>query len=96
MSLSDEALLLRREIMKLSKPEDRVYEVFQGWFQSETPFVGYGSDLLRDRDDFIALSPAVGNDALSRSLRNLVGTYFSVSSVAYFCILIRGHSFWRC
>ncbi|RSL82724.1 hypothetical protein CDV31_016906 [Fusarium ambrosium] len=75
-----EALLLRREIMKLSKPEDRVYEVFKGWFQSETPFVGYGSDLLRDQDDFIALSPAIGDDALSRSLRNIVGTYLSKGS----------------
>ncbi|EEU48239.1 uncharacterized protein NECHADRAFT_75615 [Fusarium vanettenii 77-13-4] len=74
-----EALLLRREIMKLPKPEDRVYKVFKEWFQSETPFVGYGSRLLQDQDDFIALSPAIGDDALSRSLRNLAGTYLSGS-----------------
>lgn len=77
--------------MKLSKPEDRVYKVFKGWFQSETPFVGYGSHLLRDQDDFIALSPAIGDDTLSRSLRNLVGTYLSVSSIVYIPSFIR----WR-
>ncbi|KAJ3547765.1 hypothetical protein NM208_g1334 [Fusarium decemcellulare] len=74
-----EALLLRREVMKLPKPEDRVYEAFEGWFQSERPFVGYGSDLLQDRDDFIALSPAIGDDFLSRFLRNFVGKYLSGS-----------------
>lgn len=81
--------------MKLPKPEDRVYETFEEWFQREAPFVGDGKDLLRDRDDLVALSPAVDNDALSISLRNLVGPYLSVSGVAYASSLIRGRLLWR-
>lgn len=70
--------------MKLPKPEDRVYEAFGAWFESVAPFFGYGKNLLEDQDDFVALSPAIGDDVLSISLRNLVGTYLSVSS--FVCI----------
>ncbi|WYZ43467.1 hypothetical protein EsH8_VI_001166 [Colletotrichum jinshuiense] len=72
---TDEALILQSQVMKFPKPIDRVFRVFQGWFESEQPFVGYGGDLLGQRDDFVALSPSADRDFLTRSLQSLAGRY---------------------
>ncbi|GKT64831.1 hypothetical protein ColTof4_07229 [Colletotrichum tofieldiae] len=67
--------------MKLPKPNDRVFRVLKGWFESEQPFIGYGSKLLKQREheqDFIALSPSsTDSDFLTRSLQSVVGRYSS-------------------
>ncbi|KAK1623490.1 hypothetical protein BDP81DRAFT_332022 [Colletotrichum phormii] len=70
-----EALLLQSQVMKFPKPNDRVFRVFRGWFETEQPFVGYGTDLLSQRSDFIALSPSNETDFLTRSLPSLAGRY---------------------
>ncbi|PMD58331.1 uncharacterized protein K444DRAFT_664437 [Hyaloscypha bicolor E] len=68
-----EALLLQSEVLKFSKPSKRVFRVFQGWFESEKPFVGYGNELLQQRDDFVALKPSPDQDFLARFLQDLGG-----------------------
>ncbi|KAK1524021.1 uncharacterized protein CCOS01_09108 [Colletotrichum costaricense] len=66
-----EALVLRSQVMKFTTPNDRVFRVFQGWFDSEQPFLGHGHDLPSKRDDFIALAPSSGADFLTRNLEDL-------------------------
>ncbi|KXH63485.1 hypothetical protein CNYM01_05439 [Colletotrichum nymphaeae SA-01] len=72
-----EALLLRSQLMKFTTPNDRVFRVFQGWFESEKPFLGHGHDLPSKRDDFIALAPSSGADFLTRNLEDLTGKYLA-------------------
>lgn len=70
---SDEALLLHSEVLKFSKPNQRVWRVFRGWFETVKPFVGYGNHLLQQPDDFVALKPSPDPDFLGRFLQNLGG-----------------------
>ncbi|KZL73222.1 hypothetical protein CT0861_10886, partial [Colletotrichum tofieldiae] len=76
-----DALIRQNQIMKLEKPNDRVFRVLKGWFESEQPFIGYGSKLLKQREheqDFIALSPSsTDSDFLTRSLQSVVGRHVS-------------------
>ncbi|KAK1470657.1 hypothetical protein CCUS01_00772 [Colletotrichum cuscutae] len=72
-----EALVLRSQVMKFSTPNDRVFRVFQGWFDSEQPFLGHGHDLPSKRDDFIALALSSGADFLTRNLEDLAGRYLA-------------------
>ncbi|EXF84553.1 hypothetical protein CFIO01_04721 [Colletotrichum fioriniae PJ7] len=72
-----EALVLRSQVMKFTTPNDRVFRVFQGWFDSEQPFIGHGHDLPSKRDDFIALAPSSGADFLTRNLEDLAGRYLA-------------------
>ncbi|KZL70608.1 hypothetical protein CI238_01536 [Colletotrichum incanum] len=64
-----------------SKPNGRVFRVFKGWFESEQPFIGDGSKLLKQREheqDFIALSPSsTDSDFLIKSLQSVVGRHVS-------------------
>ncbi|KAF4781082.1 hypothetical protein HER10_EVM0006958 [Colletotrichum scovillei] len=72
-----EALLLRSQVMKFTTPNDRVFRVFQGWFDSEQPFLGHSHNLPNKRDDFIALAPSSGADFLTRNLEDLAGRYLA-------------------
>ncbi|KAK1526656.1 hypothetical protein CPAR01_13184 [Colletotrichum paranaense] len=72
-----EALVLRSQIMKFTAPNDRVFRVFQGWFDSEQPFLGHGHDLPGKRDDFIGLAASSGADFLTRNLEDLAGKYLA-------------------
>jgi hypothetical protein len=74
----DEALLLQSQVLQLSKPSSRVFHVFQNWFEKERPFVGYGRDLLKQANEFVALSPSADQDILTRFLQNFGGRYFPV------------------
>ncbi|KAL0765573.1 hypothetical protein CaCOL14_011797 [Colletotrichum acutatum] len=71
------AWVLRSQVMKFTTPNDRVFHVFQGWFDSEQPFLGQGHDLPSKRDDFIALAPSSGADFLTRNLEDLAGRYLA-------------------
>lgn len=64
--------------MKFTTPNDRVFRVFQGWFDSEQPFLGHSHNLPNKRDDFIALAPSSGADFLTRNLEDLAGRYLAV------------------
>ncbi|KAF4618144.1 hypothetical protein G7Y89_g14962 [Cudoniella acicularis] len=70
-----EALLLQSQVLKLTKPNKRVWHVFQGWFETVKPFIGYGNDLVQQRDDFVALRPSPDQDFLARYLQDLGGRY---------------------
>ncbi|KAK0375501.1 hypothetical protein CLIM01_07157 [Colletotrichum limetticola] len=72
-----EALVLRSQVMKFTAPNDRVSHVFQGWFESEKPFIGYGKDLLSQREDFITLGPSTDRDFLTRILEAFAGRYLT-------------------
>ncbi|KAK1448683.1 hypothetical protein CMEL01_07998 [Colletotrichum melonis] len=78
-----EALVLRSQIMKFTAPNDRVFRVFQGWFDSEQPFLGHGHDLPGKRDDFIGLAASSGADFLTRNLEDLSGKYLAVQVKYY-------------
>jgi hypothetical protein len=67
-----------------------VYRVFKGWFESEQPFVGYGSSLAQDHDDLVALSPSADKDFLTRSLQDLAGRYMPVNHPSNPRIIGRG------
>ncbi|KAK6952495.1 hypothetical protein Daesc_007034 [Daldinia eschscholtzii] len=69
----DEALLLQSQILELSAPGRRAFGAFRGWFDSERPFVGYGSDLLNNPNDFVALQASIDQDFLSSTLQDLGG-----------------------
>ncbi|WQF76373.1 hypothetical protein CDEST_01387 [Colletotrichum destructivum] len=76
------ALIRQNQVMKLPAPDERVFRVFKSWFESEQPFIGDGSKLLKQQQehgqDFIALSPtSTDSDFLTRSLQNFVGWYSS-------------------
>ncbi|KAI1478258.1 hypothetical protein F4774DRAFT_411115 [Daldinia eschscholtzii] len=68
-----EALLLQSQILQLSAPGRRAFGAFRGWFDSERPFVGYGSDLLDNPNDFVALQASINQDFLSSTLQDLGG-----------------------
>ncbi|KAH7410584.1 hypothetical protein BKA64DRAFT_357892 [Cadophora sp. MPI-SDFR-AT-0126] len=68
-----EALLLQSQVLKLPKPSNRVFRVFQNWFETERPFVGYGHDILENANEFVALSPSTDQDFMTRFLQNLGG-----------------------
>ncbi|KAK6209656.1 hypothetical protein QIS74_11240 [Colletotrichum tabaci] len=77
-----DALIRQNQVMKLPAPDERVFRVFKGWFESEQPFIGDGSKLLKQQQehgqDFIALSPtSTDSDFLTRSLQSFVGWYSS-------------------
>ncbi|KAI0848531.1 hypothetical protein F5Y00DRAFT_87929 [Daldinia vernicosa] len=71
-----EALLLHSQILKLSTPGHRAFGAFRGWFDNERPFVGYGSDLLTNQNDFAALQVSTDQDFLSSTLQDLGGRIF--------------------
>ncbi|KAK1960954.1 hypothetical protein LY78DRAFT_723490 [Colletotrichum sublineola] len=82
LSLTQEDALIRQnQVMRLPTPDERVFRVFTGWFQSEKPFIGDGSRLLNQQEhgqDFITLSPtSTDSDFLTRWLQSFVGWYSS-------------------
>lgn len=76
----DEALLLQSQILDLSKPDKRAFRVFQDWFERRRPYIGYGCNLLANADEFVALKPSKDQDAMTRLIQNVGGTYLPVCS----------------
>ncbi|CAJ2501975.1 Uu.00g048280.m01.CDS01 [Anthostomella pinea] len=60
-----ETLLLQKHVLGLPKPQKRAFGAFQGLFDDERPFVGYGHDLLKPEGDFVALQPSSDQDFLT-------------------------------
>lgn len=75
----DEALLLYRQVMELSRPSKRVFRVFKGWLDSVEPFVGIDAKLALDEEDFVTLNSSSETEILTRSLQQVVGRYMPVS-----------------
>ncbi|KAK2010442.1 hypothetical protein LZ32DRAFT_588418 [Colletotrichum eremochloae] len=77
-----DALIRQNQVMRLPTPDERVFRVFTGWFQSEEPFIGDGSRLPNQQEhgqDFITLSPtSTDSDFLTRWLQSFVGRYSSI------------------
>jgi len=70
-----EALLLQSQVLNLPKPSIRVFRVFKNWFESERPFVGYGSNIPQQREEFVALHPSPDQDFLTRIFQDVWGRY---------------------
>ena len=70
---TEKALLLRSQMLRLSRPNDRVLDVFSNWFNQMKPFSGVASRLLEETSDLVALGIPEEQDRLSRIIRDVGG-----------------------